>query len=304
MNNARSENFISPYDGDYFHNYNNIVSDLTFLCFNGVCNEETMVFPKRRNITPIWMVVCTRFSLRSLCSPRSSSFWLSSLSCRFFINANCSLVSARSWAYDHKLIMNLISVLCQVVPKWRIPQNELCIHNSEVFLAAQRHCGSTAYCSSARSVTSVLFVKVSLCHFVCRSFCNWHSIAFWIQVSASLLLPAQSSVKDIKDPSGNYSLPGFKECKQITSHNYMGCVGLTKHITQKIRHVFCDIHHLRWITEVIQGVCTKYFKLATVHNGWIVKMLKIHLIQIWICTAWLSVYVHRTHLEAFAFRIL
>lgn len=45
--------FISPHDGDYFHNYNNIVSDLTLLCFNGVCNEETMVFPKRRNITPM-----------------------------------------------------------------------------------------------------------------------------------------------------------------------------------------------------------------------------------------------------------
>ncbi len=70
--------FISPHDGDYFHNYNNIVSDLTLLCFNGVCNEETMVFPKRRNITPMWKVVCTRFSLRSLCSPRSSSFFLSS----------------------------------------------------------------------------------------------------------------------------------------------------------------------------------------------------------------------------------
>lgn len=40
--------FISPHDGDYFHNYNNIVSDLTLLCFNVVCNEETMVFPKRR----------------------------------------------------------------------------------------------------------------------------------------------------------------------------------------------------------------------------------------------------------------
>ncbi len=172
------------------------------------------------------------------------------------------------------------------------------------FTTAQRHCGSTSWCSSARSVTSVLLVKVSLCHFVCRSFCNWHSIAFWIQVSASLLLPAQSSVKDIKDPLGNYSLPGFKECKQITSHNYTGCVGLTKHITQKIRHVFCGIHHLRWITEVIQGVCTKTFKLATMHNGWIGKMLKINFVQIWICTAWLSVYVNRTHLEAFAFRIL
>ncbi len=143
-------------------------------------------------------------------------------------------------------------------------------------------------------MASVLFVKVSLCHFVCRSFCNWHSIAFWIQVSASLLLPAQSSVKDIKDPLGNYSLPGFRECKQITSHNYTGCVGLTKHITQKIRHVFCDIHHLRWITEVIQGVCIKCFKLATMHNRLIVKMLKIHFIQIWIFNAWLSVYVNRT----------
>ncbi len=113
--------FISPYGGDYFQNYNNIVSDLIFLCFNGVCNEETMVFPKRRNITPMWTVACTRFSLRSLCSPRSSSFWLSSWSCRFFINANCSLVSARSWAYDQKLIMNLISVLCQVVPQMKDP---------------------------------------------------------------------------------------------------------------------------------------------------------------------------------------
>lgn len=88
-------------------------------------------------------------------------------------------------------------------------------------------------------------------HFVCRSFCNWHSIAFWIQVPASLLLPAQSTVKDIKDPSGNYSLPGFKECKQIMLHNYTGHVGLTKHnITQKIIHVFHDIHYLRWTTEV------------------------------------------------------
>lgn len=101
-------------------------------------------------------------------------------------------------------------------------------------------------------------------------------------------------MKDIKDPSGNYSLPGFRECKQITSHNYTGCVGLAKHITKKIRHVFCDIHHLRWITEVIQGVCIKCFKLATMHNRWIVKMLKIHFIQIWIFNAWLSVYVNRT----------
>lgn len=38
--------FISPHDGDYFHNYNNMVSDLTLLCFNGACMKRQWSFQK------------------------------------------------------------------------------------------------------------------------------------------------------------------------------------------------------------------------------------------------------------------
>jgi len=194
--------------------------------------------------------VCTRVSLRSFCSSRTSSLFLSNWSRRFVIKTSSSLFSDRSWAYGHKLIMNLTSVLFRwsqkVSIKWTLYSQQWS------FIFAQRHCRSTVCCSSDGSVASMLFVKVSLCHCICRSFCNWHSTAFWIQVPASLLLPAQSTVKDIKAPSGNYSPPSFKECKQIMLCNYMAHVCLTKrNIMQKIRHVFYDIHYL---TEVIQFV--------------------------------------------------
>lgn len=41
--------FISPHDGNLLHNCNNIVSGITLLCFIGVCDEETIAFPKRWN---------------------------------------------------------------------------------------------------------------------------------------------------------------------------------------------------------------------------------------------------------------
>lgn len=166
---------------------------------------------------------------------------------QFVFRQELSLWSQSNHEFDQCLI--------QMVPK-SVPQMNFVFTTVKFYNWLQkRHCISTECCSSDGSVASMLFVKVSLCHCICRSFCNWHSIAFWIQVPASLLLPAQSTVKDIKDPSGNYSLPGFKECKQIMLRNYTAHVGLTKHnTTQKIRHVFHDIHYLRWITEVIQGV--------------------------------------------------
>lgn len=87
---------------------------------------------------------------------------------------------------------------------------------------------------------SALFVEESLCHSVCRSSCNWNSIAFWIQVSASLLLSGQSSVKDIKHPSGNYSLASknaSKLCLIITQDALVW----PNRLRRKIRCVFLDI---------------------------------------------------------------
>lgn len=120
---------------------------------------------------------------------------------------------------------------------------------------------------------SVLFVEESLCHSVCRSFCNWNSIAFWMQVSASLLLSGQSSVKDIKHPSGNYSLASenaSKLCLIITRDALVW----PNRLRRKITRVFFDIGCVEWITEVILSACTKCSKLATMPADKVIRPVK------------------------------
>lgn len=77
------------------------------ISFHTLCNKKT--FTTVCNVNEY-----TSVSLRSLCSPRSSFLCLSSCSCRFVIKSSWSLVSDRSPACGHRLMVNFISVLFRI----------------------------------------------------------------------------------------------------------------------------------------------------------------------------------------------